>query len=165
MTTTPNKHADTNRHRLDKSFCTKAEAVQLLQELSLASEEAFDLVKKLPNLIPALSAIAHPSTGLLGRLRGRIGRSLGAVGGVAGRDRVDAARHAEALVAEAAVAGASKVRGYVWMCVWCRSALIWFALFCFVLYGAVVVASRKKRRVLCLPVAHEYEVRNSKCIR
>lgn len=84
--------------------------MQLLQELSLASDEALAMIKELPNLIPALSGIAHPATGLLGRLRGRIGRSLGNVAsGVGGGERADAARRAEALVAAAAVSGASKV--------------------------------------------------------
>ncbi|CAN0423139.1 unnamed protein product, partial [Ectocarpus fasciculatus] len=107
---------------------TQAEAVQLLQELSLASNDALARVRDLPNLVPALSAIAYPGIGPLGLLRGRIGRSLGNVGGLAGGSGgrggggdggggdggggggVGAAqRRTEAAVAEAAVSGASKL--------------------------------------------------------
>lgn len=102
--------------------------MQLLQELSLASEDALTRIRQLPNLVPALSAIAFPGTGPLGLLRGRIGRSLGNVGGIAGgggeggegdggSNREDVGvgvgaaqqRRVEAAAAEDAVSGASKV--------------------------------------------------------
>lgn len=94
------------------SFTTcQAEAVQLLQELSLASEDALSKIRDLPNLVPALSSIAYPGTGPLGVLRDRIGRSFGGVSSMAvGGGRGGALRHTEAAIAAAAVSGASKVR-------------------------------------------------------
>lgn len=84
------------------------EAVQLLQELSLASEQALAIVRHLPNLVPALSAIAYPGSSALGQLRDRIGRSLPRGGG-----RGDASRRTEVAVAAGAGAAASKVRAHV----------------------------------------------------
>lgn len=80
--------------------------MQLLQELSLASDEVLSKVRELPNLIPALSAIAYPGSGPLGTLRDKIGRSLGGAGG---GGRADAARRVEEAVSAQAVSGASKV--------------------------------------------------------
>lgn len=144
----------------------QAEAVQLLQELSLASDEALARVRDLPNLVPALSAIAYPGIGPLGLLRGRIGRSLGNVGGLAGGGvvgdgggnggggdgagvgRVGAAqRRKEAAVAEAAVSGASKVGGVhherTWMPLSRRCVLFghFFHLFFVCVFSALCFAS------------------------
>lgn len=80
--------------------------MQLLQELSLASDEALSKVRELPNLIPALSAIAYPGSGPLGALRDKIGRSLG---GASSGGRADATRRVEEAISAQAVSGASKV--------------------------------------------------------
>ena len=88
----------------------QAEAVQVLQELSLASDEALSEVRELPNLIPALSSIVSPRSGLLGTLKDKIGRSLGGMNGFTGSGgRADAARRMEKAVSAQAVSAAAKV--------------------------------------------------------
>ncbi|CAN0042374.1 unnamed protein product, partial [Laminaria digitata] len=80
-----------------------------MQELALASEEALEIVRHLPNLIPALSAFAYPGMGPLGVLRDRIGRTFGGVGGRGGGEGGGTVRRIEASVMAATVSGASKL--------------------------------------------------------
>lgn len=91
----------------------QAEAVQLLQELSMASEEALALTRELPDLVPALRAIASPGTGPLGRVRERIVRSqvgAGVLSGLGVGEWAERGRRAGTAAPSAAVSAASKVR-------------------------------------------------------
>lgn len=95
---------------------TQAEAVQLLQEMSMASDEALAIVRDLPDLVAALRAIASPGAGPLSRIRDRVGRYLAGasmVGSLGVGNWLDGARRMEAPASQAAVSAASKV--------WCRS--------------------------------------------